>query len=50
MSKKNNTQGMLKKSKSDKVASWCFMLPTMIFRNQYVTASSIFFLYLSFLN
>ena len=31
MSKKNNTQGVLKKSKSDKVASWCFMLPTMIF-------------------
>lgn len=48
MSKKNNTQGMLKKSKSDKVASWCFMLPTMIFLGITALLPLLYSLYLSF--
>ena len=48
MSKKNNTQGVLKKSKSDKVASWCFMLPTMIFLGITALLPLLYSLYLSF--
>ena len=48
MSKKNNTQGVLKKSKSDKVSSWCFMLPTMIFLGITALLPLLYSLYLSF--
>lgn len=39
---------MLKKSKSDKVASWCFMLPTMIFLGITALLPLLYSLYLSF--